>query len=148
MGFILLSLLQFVGRAFYYYYCLVGEEINTSARIVSRFCSVTDRQRFSWESLSQHLGCSVLQSSVPKCLQNQQTLAVSESPRLRLCGFPSLWGLLLPLAAGVIVGALLFQVVRWSINKGYGSSLLQRDAAHYYRFPEIFRQICQNRIQN
>lgn len=43
MGFILLSLLQLVGRAFYYYYSVVVKEIDPCARIISHFCPVTER---------------------------------------------------------------------------------------------------------
>lgn len=74
MGLILLSLLQFVVRAFHDYNSVVLEEINNGGSNLSQFCSVTDRNTmFSWESvfLKQQLCCPVFQSRFPKCLQNQ-----------------------------------------------------------------------------
>lgn len=110
MGLILLSLLQFVVTAFHYYNRVVLEEINTSGRDLSRFCSVTDRN-------SVLLGICVFEATlVLSCRSEQLSQMPPESVDVYFsrvasgCAvLPSLWALLLLLVVIVIVGALLFR---------------------------------------
>lgn len=75
MGFILQSLLQLVGRAFYYYYSVVVEENRSQCQdYISLLPSDGEIKGFHGNLSMQHLRCPVIQSSFSKCLQNQQPL--------------------------------------------------------------------------
>lgn len=145
MVFILLSLLQLVGTAFYYYYSVVVKEIDPSAWIISHFCPVTERSRV-FMGICLCSTCDVLSSRAASPNASRISSRLFESCSLRLCRCPC------GVFSYLCLLALLFQVVKWGLNKDYESTWhcfgKGRNITHYSGFPEILKQILQNQIQN